>query len=204
MKQIVAALVISLIPSLVWAQEVEVNLSYQLLTGGQNEPATHRIFSEGYLYVGEKNGVWEFVYGEKEYFSAVAGIFHDFFSFGNDAVFEIGIGAGAERLPDEEGINRFHPLLAGNIFIGNQSLFSDVYYENGTTAGEGWLRVYALWQASKYVALGVIHQTGDGTGPRVVLSVPRTPMRVWIAPVFSNEKSKLLLGGELVFQKRRH
>lgn len=191
-----------LVPSLVQAQEAEVGFYYQLLSE-KNEKAMHRVFSEGYLYVGEKSGVWGFAYGEKKYLSAVAGLFHDLFSFGHDAVFEIGVGAGVERFPDEDGANRLYPRLAGTVFVGNRSLFSDVYYENGTS-GESWLRVNALWQATGHVALGVVHQTGDGTGPKAVLSVPKTPVRVWISPVFGHEGRKLLVGGELVFQKGRH
>ncbi|OHA96101.1 MAG: hypothetical protein A3C70_02685 [Candidatus Zambryskibacteria bacterium RIFCSPHIGHO2_02_FULL_43_14] len=200
-KRIILVLTVLLVPSLVQAQDAEIGVYYQNLSGN-GEQASHRIFSEGYVYLNDKSGVWGFAYGEKEYFSAVAGLFHDLFSFGNDAVFEIGVGAGAERFLDEDGANRLYPRLAGTVFIRNQSLFSDVYYENGTS-GEDWLRVNALWQATGHIALGVIHQTGDGIGPKASLSIPKVPVRVWVAPMFGKER-KFLAGGELLFQKGGH
>jgi hypothetical protein len=198
-KRIILVLAMLLVPVLVQAQEAEIGIYYQGLPQ-KNEEVMHRIFSEGYVYLNEQSGAWGFAYGEKEYFSAVAGLFHDLFSFGNNAVFEIGAGAGVERFPDEDGANRLYPRLAGTVFVGNQFLFSDVYYENGTS-GESWLRVNALWQVTERVALGMIHQTGDGTGPKVSLSIPKTPVRVWVAPMFGKER-KFLVGGELVWHRK--
>lgn len=199
MKQIIVALTMLLVPSLVEAQDAEIGIYYQNLYGN-GEQVSHRVFSEGYVYLNEKSGTWGFAYGEKKYFSAVAGLFHDLFNFSNDAVFKIGVGAGVERFPDEDGANRFYPRLAATVFVGKQSLFSDVYYENGSSK-EGWLRVNTLWQAKSFFGVGLFHQTGDGIGPRAVFSVPRIPMRVWMSPMFGRSGHKLLLGGELVFQK---
>lgn len=199
MRTILAAIVALSVPLVTHAQDAEIGVYYQKLSQ-KNGETSHRVFSEGYVYLNEKSGVWGFVYGEKEYFSAVAGFFHDLFSFGNDAIFEIGVGAGAERFPDEDGVSRLYSRLAGNVFVGNEKLFSEWYFETGPSK-ESWFRVNTLWQAKKFVGVGLFHQTGDGVGPRAVFSLPRTSVRIWVAPMFGGDGRRLLLGGELVFQK---
>lgn len=193
-------LVALLVPSLAQAQEAEIGFYHQLVIEKGEEP-TSRLFVQGYWYFGEKVGLWGFAYGEKQYISSVAGLYYDIFNFGTDAVFEVGGAVGAERFSDEKsGMYQLYPRFSGTVFVGNKTLFSEIYYENGTSR-DGWLRVDTLWQVAKHVAVGVIHQTDDGTGPRVVLSVPKTPIRLWVSPMFG-EGRKLLLGGELVFQKK--
>jgi len=55
----------------------------------------------------------------------------------------------------------------------------------------------------KYLAIGALHQSDDGTGPRVILSVPKTPLRLSPALLFDKRDRKFLLAGELVFNRKR-
>lgn len=182
------------------AKTAEIGLYYQNLVVEDGAP-THRLFLQGYDYFTERLGVWGFAYGEQEYFSGVAGFYYDFIQFGEDSVIELGVATGIERFKNEAGDYQPYARYAGTLYIGNDRLFSETYYEYGPS-GEGWLRAEAQWQAKKFIALGVLHQTGDGTGPRVILSIPKTPLRVWPAVMFGEDGRKLLVGGELVISKK--
>lgn len=190
---------LTVFPSSVTQAQSEIGLYQQSLVEGNR--VTPRFFLQGYSYLGEKAGLWGFAYGEKQYVSSVAGLFYNLFSFGESgAVFEVGVAAGAEILSSEGQVGRtINPRLASTVFVGSDALFSEIYYENGTSR-EGWLRVDILWQATKHLAIGLLHQTNDGTGPRGVLSIPQTPLRIWVSPMFGKDQ-KVLLGGEIVFRK---
>ena len=174
----------------------ELGLYYQALVVESEQPV-HRGFVQGYKYWSEKSGVWGFGYGEKDYFSGVLGVYYDLFAFGEESVFEIGVAAGAEKMEDQL-YNRF----AGDLFIGSDNLYLDVYYENGASK-EDWLQVNAVWQVKTHFGLGVLHQTLDGTGVRGVFGIPKTPLKFWVGPMFSKEGRKLLLGIDLVGSQKK-
>ena len=154
MKSLVFCLIV-LTPLLAWAEESEIGIYHQTLVekGGKVTP---RFFLQGYSYLGEKYGVWGFAYLEKEYFSSVAGFFYKLHTFSNDAVLEAGLVAGAETFPKDGSGYKLYPRFAGTVFAGNKKLFSEIYYENGTS-GEGWLRAHVLWKVQKYVGVRAIH-----------------------------------------------
>jgi hypothetical protein len=185
------------------AQDAEVAIGSQFLVEeGQTTP---RFTLDAYSYFSEKMGVWGYGYAEKGYASAVVGPFLDIATFGEDGVFEVGIGAGGEVFTEEEGEEcecQSYSRFAGFVFVGNETLWSEVHYENGASK-ESWLRANVLWQTNDWIALGATHQTGDGTGPKVVLSAPKFPVRLWAAPMFGEEENKFLFGLDLVFQKKK-
>lgn len=174
----------------------ELGLYYQALVV-ENEQPVHRGFIQGWKSWSEKSGVWGFGYGEKDYFSGVLGLYYDLFAFGETSVFEVGLAAGAEKM-EGKLYNRF----AGDLFIGNDNLYLDVYYENGESK-EWWLKVDALWQIKKHLAVSVLHQTLDGTGVRGIFGIPKTPLKFWVGPMFSKEDRKLLLGIDLVGSQKK-
>jgi hypothetical protein len=190
-----------LYPFAVSAQEAEIGLYHQTLV--EENETTPRFFLDGYSYLGERWGVWGVGYAERGYASAAIGPYLDLAVFDNDAVIEAGVAAGAEAIEDEELCScepQYFRRFAGFLYAGNERINLDAYYENGQSE-EAWTRVVLHWQATNRLAFGAIHQTGDGTGPRVLLSIFR-PMRVWVAPMFG-EKRKLLFGIDLIFKKER-
>lgn len=197
-------IVVILSPRLVGAQETseantyEVGIYHQSLFDGGD--ITPRLLLDGYVYLTERSGVWGFAYGEKQYVSSVVGLFYDLFQFGQDSVFELGLAVGAETYPSEFGSYHFHPRVAGMIYVGNENLSTSLYYEDWSgSESESWLRAEANWQATERFAFGLIHQTGDGTGPRVRYSIPNSPVRLWLAPMWGEGDRKVLLGLEAVF-----
>lgn len=200
-KSAVILVIFALFAITLSAQEAEVVFLQQTLV--EKGKTTPRLFVDIYSYVGESMGVWGTGYGEKQYASAVVGPFWDLATLGEDGVFQVGIAAGAEAFPDENtGTYRFYQRYAGFVYAGSDKLFSEIYYENGKSK-EGWFRADLLWQApGGRFSLGATHQTGDGTGPKLQYSVPESPFRIWVAPMFGEEESKLLVGIELAFQRK--
>lgn len=182
------------------AQEAEIGLYYQGLH--EEGEITHRAFLEGFSYLGERGGVWGVGYAEQGYASIVAGPYWDFLTFGEDSVVELGVAAGAEALWDEEECTcEYSSRYASFLFVGNERLFADLYYENGESE-EAWKRGIVHWQTTKRLAFGVIHQTGDGTGPRVLFNAFE-PVRIWAAPMFGEDERKFLFGVDIIFTKQK-
>jgi hypothetical protein len=190
--------VLVLIPEYLSAQEFEIGLHTQFLVYEDqgSKAVTPRFIVEGYHYLSERTGVWGYGYRESQYVSSVLGLYHDIPIFGSETILGIGLAVGVEVFKNEAG--RYHPYLrtAGLVYVGKENLFSQLYYEDGAS-GEGWLRVDIVWRAFEMVTIGLIHQTGDGTGPRVVLSTNR--FGIWGAPVFGQGSRRVLLGMNVTF-----
>lgn len=210
MKHVFLAVLVVAAPLAVAAQSSEVDSSttrtreiglYYQSSISKGEDGTgaisHRVFVQGYSYLSEKAGVWGFTYGEKAYVSGTIGLYYDLFTIG-DAVFEIGVAGGAERLGEIYGSGTYG-RIAGMVFFGTDDLYLGAYYENGASK-EPWTRIDVVWSPSDIVSVGGIYQTGDGIGPRLILSPPDLPIRLWGSRTFSKSgDSNFLLGAEIVF-----
>jgi len=120
-------------------KRAEVGLYYQgVMEKGEVE--TNRLFLQGYHYLGESRlGVWGFAYGEDrgDYFSGVLGLYYDFLEFGESSVVELGLAAGTEKFRDESGTSRQFARYAGTLYIGNDQLNTETYYEYGPSRDSG-------------------------------------------------------------------
>lgn len=183
---LIAFVMVALILSAIYAKPVQAQSSVvdvfnqNLIDNGDVTP---RLYVEWYTYKGENWGLWGSAYGEKQYASTVAGLFYDILTIGDDFVIDVGVALGAETFPDEEGTYNYHPRLAGQIGGTGEKFTFQIYYEDWPN-GDSWLRIQGDYMVNQYVALGAIHQTNDGTGPRITLFVPNTPFRVWGGPLF--------------------
>ncbi len=181
------------------AQEGDIGLYHQAAID-DNGKVSHRFFSEGY-YLGEeeKYGIWGFGYGEQQYGSAVVGPLMSF-TLGRQMFVMAGVALGAETYPEEDGKYNLYPRVAAFVEISIGRFYGLGYYE-GWKRSEGWLRVQLDWQVTESWAAGLFHQTGDGVGPRVIYSIPSTPINIWVSKMFG-EKADYLGGVEAVAQFR--
>lgn len=86
------------------------------------------------------------------------------------------------------------------VSLGNDKLSMNLYYENGASSRD-WYQIDADWRPSDWLALGVLSQTHAGTGPRVTLSIPGTPIQAWVAPALfdrATHGSRVMIGVQLV------
>lgn len=174
----------------------EIGLYYQRATRRGIEPM---YYIQGWTYITEKSGAWGFAYHEKDYASASLGLYYDFTPW-----FELGVAPGSEIIKGDDSWATLW-RLAGMIWVGRETLFLDVYYENGQS-GEEWHQINAMWRGRR-AGIGIFSQTGSGTGPRaLIVPLKRFPLEVWVAPRMYDHGAKrwnTLLGAQLVFQKHR-
>lgn len=165
----------------------------------ENEKPLNRGLVDGYHYTGEKFGLWGFAAVEKEYFSAVAGPMVDLFSVG-DATFTLGVGAGIERFADLGSYQNFARYGAFLSLEKKDTWLVSFYYENGESKYE-WMQADVRAQVASHLALGVLHQTDDGTGPRAILKLPKLPIELWGGPMWGKGDRKVILGLDINFEK---
>jgi len=184
------------------AQEAELALISQNVIEDDGD-LSPRIILEPYYYLTDRLGLWGYAYGEEEYASATVGPYYDFPFVNGEGLFEIGVAAGVETYPDDEsGSYKYFSRFAGFASVDYKKFSFFSYYENGTSH-DGWLRVFLDYHVTEHLALGVIHQTDDGTGPRITYTTAtRIPLRIWVAPMFGEDDRVLMFSLEILFQKK--
>lgn len=179
------------------AQEMGLIIQPQVVAE-KNAAATERLVVDVYAGTG-RIGLWGFGYGERGYFSIVAGPYATLMQKG-DVALEVGIGAGIENYtqPFDELSGRYARYASYVALEGPKGILQ-YYYETGSTK-ESWTQAEATWQVSDHFAIGAFHQTGDGTGPRVIVKLPKLPLKLWAGPMFGEGK-KFMAGMNLSFEK---
>lgn len=188
---------ITLVTAIAEAQTRGITLMSHTATAEGTKPE-QRLYLEGYSQVKGRVGAWTFGGIQEDYRFVLAGPSLDLFSVG-EATVSVGAGAGAEFFPNDNGKYGAHKRYAGYISAAGEKFEALLYYENGESK-EKWVLGNALWNVNSALSLGVLHQTGDGTGPQLAVSIPKTPIRIWAAPMFGEGK-RLLLGAEIGFEK---
>lgn len=180
------------------AQEAGVLVEPQVAVP-QSGDATARMLVTPYIG-GDRVGAWGFLYGEREYFSFVAGPYVTLAKRG-ETTLEVGAGVGLERFHEGDAYGN-HTRLAGYMTLEGPKGKLQYYHENGATR-ERWIQAEATWNASKALGLGYFYQTDDGGGPRLIVGVPKTPLKVWAGPMWKGSGSTptLLAGLDLEFGK---
>ena len=163
------------------AQEAELGVYQQnLIDHGELTP---RVFLEGYSFFTERAGFWGWCYGEKQYASCVAGPFYRVPFAGEDGYWEFGGAIGTEMFPGDTG--SYHAYWRGAAYasFAYKKFFTQYYREKGES--EHWVRTLADYQFLDHLAVGAIHQTGDGVGPRIILSFgKKVPVNIWLGYMF--------------------
>lgn len=186
------------------AQEREVvgELGLYHQTFIEDGEMTPRFFLEGSHLVAGPMGVWGFGDFEKEYVSAVAGLYLDLIDtdkFG----FSIGVGGGSAFYPGETGEWGLEGRYAAFAETSSGPVTLSAYYENGESE-EVWYQGLLEIRASNLISVGAIAQKDDGVGPKFAVHVPTLRTNIWVAPMFSEGGGqRVLLGAELVIDALR-
>lgn len=170
-----------LAPALLGAQEGEVGLYHQtFLHSGKN--TGHVDYLQWWVAdSAAPHGWWGFVSTDKGYFSTTIGKYLDIGEH-----FEVGISGGFEsiRIHQNEPYSNFG-RFAATVRVGTidtDDAFLDGYYEFGAS-GEPWYQANAALSRG-HLLIGLMSQTGAGTGPRLRLTLPirGVDVRPWAAP----------------------
>jgi hypothetical protein len=104
----------------------------------------------------------------------------DLFKRGETAL-EVGAGIGVEHAGGE----RHGPPLryAASVTLLASRGKAEIYYEQGHTGGR-WIQAEATMHAASALDVGLFHQSDDGTGPRAIVSIPGTRLKIWGGPMF--------------------
>jgi hypothetical protein len=184
----------------VYGQDVSVTIDPQfpLRQPDGNGP---RLYVQPYVDFG-RVGLWGFAAGEKDYFSAIVGPSVTVAKKGETS-FGAGVGAGVETFPDR-GAYRQYGRYAGYLMLAGSRETISIYYESGATH-EHWTQGVATWQLTRPLAVGALYQTGDGAGPRVIVSVPRAPLQLWAGPMWRSgmHGPTYLFGLDLTLEKKK-
>ena len=191
------ALMFTVVPRTGAAQDSRIGLYHQTLFPSRDSGSTSVSGNQiqGAIYGSERAGGWGFAFREPWYTSATVGPFYDVTEW-----LEVGVALGAESLANDAGVYSTFGRIAGMVSLGNDKLSMNLYYENGAS-NRDWYQIDADWRPSDWLALGVLSQTHAGTGPRVTLSIPGTPIQAWVAPALfdrATHGSRVMIGVQLV------
>ena len=93
--------------------------------------------------------------------------------------------AGGEEAARPERVGSY-------VWLGKAKLSALGVFEDG---GSGfWYKVETNYQACKAVGVGTLSERFKGSGPKVELSVPRTALKLWIAPLADRRSFRLIVG----------
>ncbi len=175
-----------LTPADLVAQSHELSFQHQRLST-QTESGRDTLYTNnqlnGWVSVGERWGLWGFVYHERDYVSGVLGVFFDFTNW-----FELGLAAGAERVGTEETL----PRVAGSLLLfGDAPCTLEGYYETGEDKESDWYSADLLCKPVQGFSFGIYSQTGMGTGPRFLMRLfKQVPLEVWWSPFMVDNEAK--------------
>ncbi len=100
---------------------------------------------------------------------------------------QILVGGGAEQ-----DVNPFRGYTG--LWLGNAQLS---FLAEAELGGSGfWYQSIGTWKANDWLSVGYTARRFEGVGPRLEVSIPKSPFTVWSsAYVFDLESRKLLPGG---------
>jgi len=189
------------VPAVATPQDAGVVVEGQL-AAAQSAPSTGRLSASPYVDIG-RAGAWGFVYVEDGYVSGVGGPYVALHKKGT-TVLDAGVGAGLAHAADDASYAHA-PRYAAFVSLSGAMGEAGIYYENGRPRAP-WVQADATVNVRSALAVGVFHQTGDGTGPRALVSIPRTHLKVWAGPMFepgqgSRVRTAWLAGCDLTFER---
>jgi hypothetical protein len=160
------------------AQESRIGLYHQTLFVTRDSGSTSESgnYIGASIYAGEKVGGWGFAYREPWYGAASIGPFWDVTDW-----LEVGVAFGVESLANDLGVYSEFGRVASMMWLGNEKVSLNLYYEGGASRRD-WYQVDAEWRPATWLGLGILSQTRSGTGPRVTVRIPHTPIEAWVAP----------------------
>lgn len=86
-----------------------------------------------------------------------------------------------------------HPARLGSyVWLGKAKLSALGVFEDG---GSGfWYKVETNNQASKSLGIGSLSERFKGSGPKIELSLPRTALKLWFAPLLDRQSFRPVIG----------
>ncbi len=94
----------------------------------------------------------------------------------------VGVSGGIETAPKSW-------RAAGSLWLGTGPVSLFAVYEDG---GSGWwYHASCSYQATKWLAVGVLSKRFLGTGPQIMVSIPHTPFQVWGSMNYDSKDEKI-------------
>ena len=130
-----------------------------------------------------KLGLFAWFQVDKAYGESYGGM-----SFSPTPWLQFGVGGGIEQADNPARLGSF-------LWIGGKRQTVLAIYEHG---GSGlWYKAEYNFALNDKVGVGLITERSKGTGPRLEMKIPRSPIIVWAAPLVNDGKIIGLIGVRL-------
>lgn len=206
-RMIGLGIILLVLPFVAFGQSAELLISGQTIWAREKASTLPNpsITIQGYHSLKDKWSVWGYAYASPEirdvpqYGSITIGPYYDFNQF-----FGCGVGGGVETFAmDKASAEKMFGRVAGSCKVGmfSDMIFLERYVEYGAS-GIRYQRTEFLITASP-IGVGVLSQTGMGTGPQFIYSVPDLPIQFRAVPIMFTGGSNHLFSVEFVLRKEK-